>query len=244
MARPRRQSGYRSFAVVHEDDHLLVVTKPGGLLTTMAESGEQTLQDQVRRHSVQSPGDDAVSPTAAHRLDRFTSGLVIFGRTERALSGLGELMQSGGVYKTYWVLTVGVPDPEQGTIEAPLERIDHPRRKMQVSDAEHAQAARTDYRLKERIGSFALVESVIHTGRTHQLRVHFEHLGTPIAGDNIYGNKKASAELRRQHGLQRQFIHARQLEFKHPVTGASIKLTAKLPKDLSRVLKSLRQSNG
>lgn len=231
---PQRGSSYRSFAIVHEDEHLLVVSKPAGLLTNMAEDGEQTLQDQLRAHFRQP------EIAAVHRLDRFTSGLVVFGRTTKALEALGALVRDGKLEKRYWVLTVGVPQPASGRIDAAMERIEHPRRKMQVSTAGHAQPALTDYNVEETLGDYALVSARIHTGRTHQLRVHFEHIGCPVAGDNIYGNKKANAELRQKHGLQRQFIHARELELEHPVTGKTLKLQAKLPKDLSRVLKSLR----
>lgn len=238
MRRPKRGSNFRSFALVQEDAHLLVVSKPGGLLTNMAEDGEQTLQDQVRKGVKQSTESDAVSPTAVHRLDRFTSGLVIFGRTQRALEALGEMVRENRIEKRYWVLTVGVPPG--GQIEAAMERIEGGKRMMQVGTSEHAQAARTEYEVEEELGEFALVTARIHTGRTHQLRVHFEHIGHPIAGDNIYGSKRANAELRQKHGLQRQFIHARELAFKHPISGEDLKLQAKLPKDLSRVLKSLR----
>jgi RluA family pseudouridine synthase len=233
--KPQRGSSYRSFAIVHEDEHLIVVSKPAGLLTNMAEDGEQTLQDQLRKHFKQP------EIAAVHRLDRFTSGLVVFGRSPAALSALGELLREEGFSKRYWVLTCGCPKPRTGQINTPLVKIDHPRRKVAVSNAPEAQTAITDYEVKETIGDFALVAASIQTGRTHQLRAHFEHLGCPVAGDNIYGNKKINGALRHHCGLQRQFIHARELEFEHPVTAQKLKLQARLPKDLSRVLKSLRE---
>ncbi|MCA8910534.1 MAG: RluA family pseudouridine synthase [Planctomycetes bacterium] len=236
----KRSPHYRSFAVAFEDDHLIVVSKPGGLLTNMAESGEQTLQDQVRRHAKKSAEPDAVAPSAVHRLDRFTSGLVVFGKTQRALEAMGELLRDGKLEKRYWVLVCGADLPKTGRIEAALERTESGKRKMQVSEAEHAQPAQTEYETEETIGDFALLSVRIHTGRTHQIRVHCAHIGHPVAGDNIYGDRKVNAELRRQHGLQRQFIHARELAFAHPITGETLRLQAKLPKDLSRVLKSLR----
>lgn len=241
MRRPKRGSSFRSYALVHEDAHLLVVSKPGGLLTNMAEGGEQTLQDQLRRGVKQSTESDAVSPTAVHRLDRFTSGLVIFGRTRRALEALGEMVRENRIEKRYWVLTVGVPPG--GRIEAALERTDGGKRMMQVGTSVHAQPALTEYEVEEVLGEFALVSAVIHTGRTHQLRVHFAHIGFPVAGDSIYGSKRVNADLRQKHGLQRQFIHARELGFTHPLSGAALHLQARLPKDLSRVLKSLRGGN-
>lgn len=241
MRKPRRGSSYRSYALVHEDAHLMVVSKPSGLLTNMAEDGEQTLQDQLRAHAKPSAEPDTVSPTAVHRLDRYTSGLVIFGRTQRSLEALGEMVRGNRIEKRYWVLTVGIPPG--GKIEAAMERTDAGKRMMQVGAGEYAQSALTEYEVEEELGEFALVAARIHTGRTHQLRVHFEHIGHAVAGDNIYGNKKLNGELRQHHGLQRQFIHARELAFAHPITGEALRLKAKLPKDLSRVLKSLRSND-
>jgi RluA family pseudouridine synthase len=219
---------------------LIVVAKPSGVLTNQAESGEQTLEDQVRTATAKSPEPDAISPTVVHRLDRFTSGLVILARTQRALEALNAMVRDGVIEKRYWVLTVGIPSGSR--IDASLERHEGGKRMMRVSSAEHAQAALTEFTVDERLGDFALVAARIHTGRTHQLRVHFAHVGCPIAGDSIYGDRKANAMLRQSHGLQRQFIHARELAFSHPITGEHLSLQAKLPKDLSWVLKSLRGS--
>lgn len=232
---------YRSYGLVHEDPHLLIVSKPSGLLVNMAEGNEQTLEDQVRANSARSAEPDAVDPTPVHRLDRFTSGLVIFGRTKRALSEMGKLLAGGGVKKTYWVLVAGKPDPAQGTIDARIKKVTNGLRRAEVSEDEVAQKAITHFETFEEIGDYTLVECVIETGRTHQLRVHFEHIGTPVAGDGIYGQRKKNGWLRNK-GLDRQFIHARELQFKHPITNEEIRLNAKLPKDLSRVLKTLREN--
>jgi RluA family pseudouridine synthase len=236
----QRSRHYRSFAIAFEDEHMVVVAKPAGLLTNMAESNEQTLQDQVRRHTKKSTEPDAVTPSAVHRLDRFTSGLVVFGKTQRALEALGAVLREDKLEKRYLVLVRGTDLPEQGRIEAALERTESGKRKMQVSQAEHAQPALTEYEVEETIGDYALLKVRIHTGRTHQIRVHFAHIGHPVAGDNIYGDKHVNAGLRSTHDLQRQFIHARELVFDHPMTDERLELQAKLPKDLSRVLKSLR----
>jgi RluA family pseudouridine synthase len=236
--KPQRGSSYRSFAVAHEDAHLLVVAKASGVLTNQAESGEQTLEDQVRTGTPKSIEPDAISPTVVHRLDRFTSGLVILARTRRALEALNAMVRDSTIEKRYWVLTVG--KPKGARIDTALERYEDGKRMMRVSDAEHAQPAATEFEVEETLGDFALVAARILTGRTHQLRVHFAHIQCPIGGDGIYGDRKANAVLRQSHGLQRQFIHARELRFTHPITGEKLALQAKLPKDLSRVLKSLR----
>jgi len=237
--KPQRGSSFRSFAVAHEDAHLVVVAKPAGVLTNQAESDEQTLEDQVRTGLAKSLEPDAISPTVVHRLDRFTSGLVVLARTRRALEALNAMVRDGKIEKRYWVLTVGVPEGKR--IDAALERHEDGKRMMRVSSAEHAQPALTEFQVEEDLGGFALIAARIHTGRTHQLRVHFAHIGCPVAGDGIYGDRKANAKLRQAHGLQRQFIHARELSFQHPITHSKLALTARLPKDLSRVLKSLRQ---
>ncbi|MDC1143016.1 RluA family pseudouridine synthase [Planctomycetota bacterium] len=231
---------YRSFALIHEDPHLLVVSKPAGLLVNMSEGKEQTLEDQVRANVAKSTEPGACPPTTVHRLDRYTSGLVIFGRTKRALSEMGKLVAAGGIKKTYWVLVAGRPEPATGTIDAPIKKIKQELRRAEVSDDSVAQRAVTHYKITEELGDFTMLECVIETGRTHQLRVHFEYIGTPIGGDGIYGRRKKNGWLR-HNGLDRQFIHARELSFTHPITGKETRLTAKLPKDLSRVLKTLRQ---
>lgn len=231
---------YRSYAQIYEDQHLLIVTKPAGLLVNMAEKREQTLEDQLRASTKESSEYDACPPTTIHRLDRFTSGLVIFGRTKRALSEMGKLVASGAIKKTYWVLVSGLVEPKEGTINVPIKKVKKDLRRAEVSDEDVAQQAITHYKVIEELGEYSLVETVIETGRTHQLRVHFEYIGAPIGGDGIYGRRKMNGQLNHNTGLNRQFIHARELEFTHPMTGEQIKKTAKLPKDLSRVLKELR----
>ncbi|MCF6228853.1 MAG: RluA family pseudouridine synthase [Planctomycetes bacterium] len=242
---------YRSYALIHEDPHLLIVTKPAGLLVNMAEKREQTLEDQVRAAASESDEYDACLPTTIHRLDRYTSGLVIFGRTKRALSEMGKLVAAGAIKKTYWVLVSGLsadkgdsPLKKGGqsplsTINVPIKKVKKDLRRAEVSDDEVAQEAITHYKTIEELGDFSLVEAIIETGRTHHLRVHFKYIGAPIGGDGIFGRRKMNGRLN-HIGLKRQFIHARELEFTHPITGKQIKETAKLPKDLSRILKELR----
>ncbi|MEE9310791.1 MAG: RluA family pseudouridine synthase [Planctomycetota bacterium] len=231
---------YRSYALIYEDAHLLIVTKPAGLLVNMAEKREQTLEDQVRATTSNSEEYDACPPTTIHRLDRYTSGLVIFGRTKRALSEMGKQVAAGAIKKTYWLLVSGLDGPKEGTVDVPIKKVKKELRRAEVSDEEVAQQAVTHFKAIEELGDYSLVEAIIETGRTHQLRVHFEYIGAPIGGDGIYGRRKMNGRLN-HIGLKRQFIHARELEFKHPITGEQVKKSAKLPKDLSRILKELRK---
>ncbi len=245
--RRKRGTRYRSFGIIYEDDDLLAVTKPDGMLVNMAESNEQTLQDQVRFHKPSQPGSKQF-PAALHRLDRYTSGIVLFARHEKAAQAFSELLRSGEVEKYYSVLTLGIPEPDRGIIDLPLEAFMLGKKRMRVAapDCEQAQVARTEFWLEETFLAkpqgleFSLLKSRIYTGRTHQIRVHFAAHGHAVAGDTIYGLKAPNRYLREKARLLRQFIHARRLVLQHPFTGQQLELVAKLPKDLVNVLKYLR----
>lgn len=224
----------RSFAILHQDDHLLSVTKPSGMLVNMAERNEETLQDQIRS-VFRDP-----SIVALHRLDRYTSGVVLFALSDQARKVFPPMFESAAIEKTYWALVVGAPDSDEGVIRAGIERVQDRRRKVAISTAKHAWAAETRWRVLERLAGVTLIECKIPTGRTHQIRVHLEHLGCPVAGDAIYGDKKANHELRQTHRLFRQFLHARNVALTHPITGKELRFEAKMQKDLSGPLKSLR----
>ena len=245
--RKSQGSSYRSFALIHEDSHILAVSKPDGLLVTMAESNEQTLQDQVRKHTRKSPEPDAQLPSAVHRLDRYTSGIVLFGRTKRGLDGLSRLIRENEMQKQYYLLTVGDLPENNGRIDIPLKAIEAGKKRMIAAKSNDigAQESITDFEVEERLRdpsgqAYTLVRATLLTGRTHQLRVHFSEIGYPIAGDSIYGVKGPNRFLRERAKLLRQFLHARQLEFDHPVTGQHLQLQAKLPKDLVKILHFLR----
>jgi RluA family pseudouridine synthase len=260
-------SALRSFALLHEDAHIAVVAKPDGLLVDMADNDEQTLQDQVRKHLPPSNEPDAVAPAAVHRLDRYTSGVVLFGRTTRGLDGLSALWRSGGIEKTYYALAVGHParrtGAESGVIDAPIDDSEAPQRPVRVirdtdpvdPDAPSAGfgfgarsplEAVTRWKIAETLHwsamnlSFTLLELMPLTGRTHQIRAHLAFAGSPVAGDMIYGDKGVNRALRERANLLRQFLHARSLRFAHPVLNKGINVTAKLPGDLLTVLRFLR----
>lgn len=247
--RKSRQSTWRSFATIYEDEHILAVSKPEGLLVNMAEGDELTLQDQVRRHTRMSPASDAVRPAAVHRLDRYTSGLVLFGRTKRGLDGLSGLLRDGAIDKRYYALCVGIPNGMSGEIDLPLRELAQGKRRMVIARNREQDSleALSKWQLLETFERedlpepYSLLELSPQTGRTHQLRVHMAEVGLPIAGDTIYGMKGPNRLLRERARLSRHFLHARSLAFVHPVTEANVTIEAKLPKDISSVLKWLRE---
>lgn len=239
--KPRQQAaGRQSFAVIHQDDDILCVAKPGDMLVNMGRDDELTLQHHVRKHVPRSKAKDAVDASAVHRLDRHMSGLVLFGRTQRALEALHEMIRRGEIEKYYAVLTCGVPREREGEIDAPLEEHGEVRgRRVRVSDDDDAMEALTHYKVEERWGDIALLNVRIFTGRSHQIRVHLAHINCPVAGDKVYGDKAGNRYLREKMSLDRQFLHAKRLVFTHPFTGKRMDLTAKLPKELANVLKKL-----
>ncbi|MCA8938670.1 MAG: RluA family pseudouridine synthase, partial [Planctomycetes bacterium] len=226
----------------------VAVAKPEGLLVNMAENDEQTLQDQLRHHLRPSTESDAVPPSAVHRLDRYTSGAVLFGRTKRGLEGLSELLREGEIDKRYYALVVGVPEHEAGVVELPLKEVALGKKRMALArnESDNAMDSRSSWRVVETFNredlpfAFSLLELSPHTGRKHQLRVHMAEIGLPIAGDTIYGVKGPNRLLREKARLGRHFLHARSLKFVHPVTHHQIAVEAKMPKDIVSVLKWLR----
>lgn len=219
--------------LVHRDDAILVVDKPAGLVVHPAPGHPSgtlvnallALDPGLRVGQVHRPG-------LVHRLDRDTSGLMVVARSDAALRDLQAQWATRGVLKSYLALVVGQPRLDQARIEAPIGRDPRDRKRMAVTDS--GRDATTDIRVLERLGGFALVEARIGTGRTHQIRVHLASIGHPIAGDTVYGARVA--------GLDRQFLHAARLGFRHPTTGAWLELESALPDDLAHFLERVRRS--
>jgi RluA family pseudouridine synthase len=260
--RASKDSLRRSFGLIYEDNHVLAVSKPDGLLVTMAEGDEQTLQDQLRIHMPRSPEPDAVPPAAVHRLDRYTSGIVLFGTTKRGLDGLSRQWRENTIQKTYLAMVLGEPAETEGVIDAPIDDSGGPDTPVHVVEDFEAPArgthkgargpleAITAYSVVETLRlpqlglTFSVLEVEPRTGRTHQIRAHLAHIGHPIAGDLVYGEKAPNRALRERARLMRQFLHARTLKLMHPITGEPLEFTAKLPGDLLAVLKYLRGQEG
>lgn len=191
--------------VLHHDADMIILNKPAGI-AVHAGSGRNDALDI--HFSALTFGLDR-PPALAHRLDRDTSGCLVLGRHRKALARLGKLFQQGAVEKTYWAVVAGVPDAVDGMIDRPLARRSHDRRSwiMKIATASDpaAEPARTRWRLLQAGDGFSLVALTPLTGRTHQLRVHCESMGWPIAGDPIYGGDRARALARHLH------LHARRV---------------------------------
>lgn len=226
--------------ILHEDGDVLAVNKPARLLVHEGDAGDEpTLIEAVLR-SFPARGH-TFRPALAHRLDRDTSGVVLVGISAEGLRGLEAALRKRRVEKTYLALVVGVPEPREGVVDAPLRRQDVPkgdRPKVFVGGRRDPEAV-TDYRVLDASGGFALVEARPRTGRTHQIRVHLKHLGHPVLGDRTYGDRRANEEAKGRYGLWRQFLHAYRVDLEHPVTGEPLAVEAPLPEELARTLEAL-----
>ncbi len=219
--------------VRYEDEHLLVVDKPAGVVTHPG-AGHQggTLVHGLLAHAI-AGGADPTRPGIVHRLDRDTSGLLVVARSERAHRRLQRMLRDRLVARHYLTLVHGVPPPAL-TVDRPIGRDRGVRTRMAVDVAEGRPAV-THLRLLEDLGRVALLEARLETGRTHQIRVHLESVGHPVVGDRVYGRREATL------GLDRQFLHAARLAFPHPETGEPVEVESPLPHDLELALARARR---
>jgi 23S rRNA pseudouridine1911/1915/1917 synthase len=225
--------------VIYEDDHLLAVDKPAGMVVHPAYGHrEGTLVNALLARYPDLAVGDAGRPGIVHRLDKDTSGLIVVAKTENALKHLRRQFKSREVQKTYLALVYGRPPTSEGVIEAPVGRDPRMRKRMAVVPG--GRPARTRYRLLEELGSYALLMVLPDTGRTHQIRVHLAWLGIPVAGDIVYGGGRSVRLAQREMGLGRQFLHAWRLAFEHPGGKGKVDLEAPLPSDLQAALSTLR----
>jgi 23S rRNA pseudouridine1911/1915/1917 synthase len=214
--------------VLHEDADLIVVDKPAGVVVHPARGHwTGTLAQALAGRAA--GGEDPGRAGIVHRLDRDTSGLLVVARSEVAHRALKEQLARRELHREYVALVDGSPQARTGTIEAPIGRDRRDRTRMSL-DSDDPRDARTHFTLQRRVGSASLLEVVLDTGRTHQIRVHLGAIGLPVAGDPVYGTAGA-------YGLERQFLHAARLSFVHPVTGETIDVRSALPEDLTAALR-------
>ncbi|MDE2786299.1 MAG: RluA family pseudouridine synthase [Chloroflexota bacterium] len=219
-------------SAVYEDEHLIVVDKPAGLPVHPGPGHpDGTLVNALlaRCPDIRGIGGQ-LRPGIVHRLDLDTSGLMVVAKTQRAHQCLTEQLKNREFRKEYLAVAVGMVTPESGTIDAPIARDPRHRQKMAVDAG--GRAARTHYETLEELEGHTLLNLVLETGRTHQIRVHLAYLGYPLLGDAVYG--KASALT------SRQFLHAARLGFLHPITGDWMQHSSDIPGDVSPVLDTLR----
>lgn len=220
--------------IAWEDEHLLVVDKPAGLVVHPARGHPSGTLAQLLAGRV-AGGSDPARAGIVHRLDRDTSGLLVVARTDQAHRALTALLSQRGIHREYLALVDGVPPARTGTVEAPIGRDRHDRTIHSI-DTDSPRAARTHFELIEPLegrSASALLRVVLDTGRTHQIRVHLASIGHPVLGDRSYGGAA-------RFGLRRQFLHAARLSFVHPLTGTPIDLHSPLPDDLARALEAAR----
>ena len=212
--------------ILFEDSDLLVLNKPPDLVVHPgAGNYEHTLVNALLHHCKGQLSGIAgyARPGIVHRLDKDTSGCLVIAKNDISHLGLSDQFRNRSVEKIYHAILCGELPKASGEIQAAIARHPSHRRTMTVTEAGKGREARTSYRVLERLRSATLVQVVLHTGRTHQIRVHFQHLGFPLAGDKVYGGRQ-NVKLRGQtnYTAPRQMLHSYSLSFKHPRTGKSI----------------------
>jgi 23S rRNA pseudouridine1911/1915/1917 synthase len=228
--------------ILYEDDDLLALNKPPGLVVHPAAGhAEHTLVNALLHHCAgRLSGIGGVArPGIVHRLDKETSGCLVVAKNDAAHLALSAQFAGREVEKIYETIVCGQLPASQGKIDAPIQRHKTDRKRMAVGSG---RPARTTYRTLEHLQGATLVEVTLHTGRTHQIRVHFQHLGYPVAGDLLYG-KRQNALLRQANHIPipRQMLHARKLALTHPRTLEHLVFEAPLPADFTLVLSLLRR---
>jgi 23S rRNA pseudouridine1911/1915/1917 synthase len=223
------------FDVVFEDASMIVVNKPAGVVVHPAPGNERgtLVNGLLARFPELRSGDADLRPGIVHRLDKDTSGLLVVGRTLTAVANLQRQMQSRSTEKRYLLLVRGGIDEDEALIDRPIGR--DPRNRQRMAVRPEGRTAQTHFWVRERLPGWTLVEALLRTGRTHQLRVHFASIGHPVAGDSTYG---PGATLT---GLRRQFLHSYLLRLRSPHDDQEHTFTADLPPELTQVLQRLRR---
>ena len=231
--------------ILFEDDDLVVVNKPAGMPTHPGHGHEGgTLVNALLHYCARSLSGigGVVRPGIVHRLDMDTTGCIVAAKNDAAHLGLAAQFKEREVDKQYHAILCGQLANDEGEIDAPIAR--HPmNRKLMSVQPGGSRNARTGWRVVERLANCTLVEAKLFTGRTHQIRVHFKHIGFPLAGDTLYGTK-ATAQLASDTGVraERQMLHARSLAFTHPRNGERLTFKAAWPSDFEWVLDELRDT--
>ena len=238
-------------AVVYEDEHLIVINKPAGLVVHPAPGNpDRTLVNALIAHCGDSlSGIGGVKrPGIVHRLDKDTSGLMVAAKTDEAHAGLTEAFAARRIERAYEAMVWGVPTPSSGRIEGAIGRDPKNRKKMAVV-TRGGKSAATNYRALERFGNVAArVECRLESGRTHQIRVHMTQIGHPLVGDALYGRSRrrrisglSAPVAEALTGFPRQALHARLIGFDHPVTGRHLKFESECPSDIQGLIKTLHR---
>ena len=229
--------------IVFEDEHLLVVDKPAGLVVHPAAGNlDGTLVNALLHHCAgRLSGIGGVArPGIVHRIDKDTSGLLVVAKTDRAHAGLAAQFQKHTIGRRYKAVVSGIPTPPAGRIETNLARSEANRQKIAVVNPPRGRHAITHFKVLQPFAKAALVECRLETGRTHQVRVHMAHIGHPLVGDPAYGQGR-HAELCRKLNFHRQALHAAHLEFEHPISREILAFESPTPHDIQELLIALGQ---
>jgi 23S rRNA pseudouridine1911/1915/1917 synthase len=230
--------------IVFEDEHLIIVNKPAGLVVHPAAGhSDGTLVNALLHHchgklsgigGVQRPG-------IVHRIDKDTSGLLVVAKSDAAHEGLAKLFATHDIERKYIAIVSGIPAPPAGTVRTQIGRSTTNRKKMAVLPEAKGRHAVTHYRMVEAFAKTALVECTLETGRTHQVRVHMAHIGHSLIGDSVYSNRQNHYNIGpNQAKFDRQALHAASLGFIHPVTGGTLRFECGIPEDMQLLLSLLR----
>lgn len=214
--------------IVYEDEHLLVVNKPKGMVVHPAAGHYSgTLVNALMHHCGDSLSgiNGVMRPGIVHRIDMDTSGLLIVAKSDKAHSGLAEQIKEHSFTRIYEAVVVGHPKDDTGTVQAPIGRHPHNRKKMAVI-ATNSKEATTHYEVLTRFAGYSHLRLRLETGRTHQIRVHMAYIGHPVAGDIVYGAEKQPKICQ---GLNGQCLHAKCIGFVHPITGENLYFESDLP---------------
>ncbi len=222
--------------IVYEDEYLLVVNKPKGMVVHPAAGNlDKTLVNALLYHCGDSLSgiNGVIRPGIVHRIDKDTSGLLVVAKTDAAHVGLAEQIKDHSFKREYRTVIVGNIKEDKGTINLPIGRHPTDRKKQTVTD-KNSREAITHYEVIERYNGFTFLKITLETGRTHQIRVHFSHRGTPVAGDAVYGNPKKT------YGLKGQCLHAAVLGFIHPITNEYLEFSSDLPEYFKDFLRRIK----
>lgn len=220
--------------IVYEDDDLMVINKPQDMVVHPAPGNYTgTLVNALLYHCKDqlSGINGEIRPGIVHRIDKDTSGLLMIAKNDKAHLGLSEMLKTHDIIRKYHAIVYGSFKEDEGSVELPIGRSPQDRKKMAI--VQGGRYAKTDYRVIERFKNFTHIELTLHTGRTHQIRVHMKAIGHPLLGDPVYGPIKS------MFGLNKQMLHAKVLGFIHPISGERLYFESELPEYFAGVIDRL-----